>query len=257
MKIHYLYIFLLLVAFSSPAYASLDEGLVIYFSFDNIDGNSVKNGGKPDINGILEADAKQVEGYAGMGVALNIDAAEGTPGDDFVRVSNTPEVNINKEFTIAMWAKGTNFGAYHTLISKADGGAYTFSVENANLSAWVHVNGDYIHPVGTTKLQEDKWYHLTLTYDGVDAAVYVNGEEEARATRGAGDVTLNDSDFMIGAEPSGKNLDPSWPAWHGTLDEFYFYDRALAKDEINLLIKQASAVESADKLSVTWGELKK
>lgn len=61
---------------------------------------------------------------------------------------------------------------------------------------------------------------------------------------------------MIGAEPSGQALDNSYPAWHGILDEFYFYNRALTKEEIGLLIEDAQAVEPAHKLATNWGKIK-
>ncbi len=118
----------------------------------------------------------------------------------------------------------------------------------------MHVQGDYLHVLGSTRLQEDKWYHLALTFDGSDAIIYLDGEEEARGTK-KGNVTISNSDFMIGAEPSGQAVDPSYPAWHGALDEFYFYNRALTKDEIGLLIKAAS-VEPDGKLAISWGEVK-
>ena len=65
------------------AYAGIEEGMVIHFSFDEIDGDTVINGSGLDINGILEGEAEPVEGYWGMGVALNADAGEADPGQDF------------------------------------------------------------------------------------------------------------------------------------------------------------------------------
>ncbi|MGB9598118.1 MAG: hypothetical protein ACPL7B_17660, partial [Candidatus Poribacteria bacterium] len=135
------YSFLFIIFLTVNIYADLNEGLVIYFSFDNIDGKKVINEANNKLNGTLEGEAKQVSGYINKGVALNADAEEGTPGGDFVRVPNAPEVNVDKQFTIAMWAKGTNFGTYRTLISKTDGGAYALTVENGKPNSWIHVAG--------------------------------------------------------------------------------------------------------------------
>ena len=252
-----LYCFLVFAFFLGiNAYADIQEGLIIYFSFDEIDGNEVVNGSNAKINGTLEAKAEQVAGYKDMGVALNADAGEAVPGNDFVRVSDCPEVNVTEQFTITVWAKATNFGAYRTLLSKTDGGAYALTVENSVPTAWVHVKGDYLHVLGSTELKEDTWYHLALTFDGSDAIIYLDGEEEAKGTK-EGNITICGADFMIGAEPSGQAVDPSYPAWHGVLDEFYFYDRVLTKEEIGLLIKQGSAVKPGDKLAASWGRVKK
>jgi hypothetical protein len=105
-------------------------------------------------------------------------------------------------------------------------------------------------------LQEDTWYHLALTFDGSNAVIYLDGEEDGRATK-KGDITISTSDFFIGAELSGQALDTGWPAWHGMLDEFYFYNRALTKEEIGLLIKRASAVKPGGKLATNWGSIKR
>ena len=242
-----------LLTFNS--FAGIEDGLVIYFSFDEIDGKTVINEANPNLNGTLEAEAKIVEGYKDNGVGLNADADVATPGADFVRVADAPEVNVDKALTLAMWAKGTNFGAYRTLMSKTDSGAYALTVEEGAPTAWIHVSGDYLYFAGETILEADRWYHLALTFDGSDGIIYLDGKEEAKNSK-KGNITLAAADFMIGAEPAGAAVDPSYPAWHGVLDEFYFYNRALSKNEINQLIKQASPVEAYQKLASRWGEIK-
>ncbi|MGQ9608193.1 MAG: LamG domain-containing protein [bacterium] len=237
------------------SYAGLQDGLVIYFSFDKVDGKTVINEANPKLNGILEANAKIVEGYKGKGVGLNVDAGVEVPGADFVRVADTPEVNVDKEFTIALLAKATNFGTYRTLMSKTDAGAYALTVEDGKLTGWIHIFGDYLHIAGNTTLEKDKWYHFAMTFNGNDGILYLDGKQEGKATK-KGSVTVNASDFMIGAEPSGKNIDPSYPAWHGILDEFYFYNRTLTESEIELIIRQAASVKPHRKIASTWGEIK-
>ncbi len=246
---------LFMMFLSLNVFAGIGDGLVIYFSFDKVDGKTVINEANPKLNGTLEAEAKIVEGYKNKGVGLNVDAGVDTPGADFVRVANAPEVNVDKEFTIALWGKATNFGAYRTLMSKTDAGAYALTVEDSKLTGWIHISGDYLHIAGKTMLEKDKWYHFAITFDGNNGILYLDGKQEGKAEK-KGIVTVNNSDFMIGAEPSGKNVDPTYPAWHGILDEFYFYNRALSGNEIELIIKQSAPVEPLQKITTTWGEIK-
>ena len=145
------------------ALAGIQDGLIIYFSFDKVDGKTIINEANANLNGTLEADAKIVDGYKNKGLGLNVDAADGTPGADFVRVADAPEVNADKQFTLAMWAKATNFGAYRTLMSKTDGGSYAFTVEDEIPTGWINISGDYLNIVGKTKLEKNKWYHLAMT----------------------------------------------------------------------------------------------
>ncbi|HGJ67659.1 TPA: LamG domain-containing protein [bacterium] len=237
------------------ALAGIQDGLIIYFSFDKVDGKTIINEANANLNGTLEADAKIVDGYKNKGLGLNVDAAEGTPGADFVRVADAPEVNADKQFSLAMWAKATNFGAYRTLMSKTDGGSYAFTVEDEIPTGWIHISGDYLHIVGKTKLEKNKWYHLAMTFDGNDGIIYLNGKQDGKASK-KGTITANNSDFMIGAEPNGKAVDQSYPAWHGILDDFYFYNRALAENEIELIIKQVASVEPIQKLAIKWAAIK-
>lgn len=246
---------MLLVLLALKSYAGIQNGLVIYFSFDKVDGKTVINEVNPNLNGTLEAEAKIVGGYKNKGVGLNVDAGVDTPGADFVRVADAPELNVDKEFTIALWAKATNFGAYRTLMSKTDAGAYAFTVEDEKLTGWVHVSGDYLHIAGKNTLEKDKWYHFAITFNGNDGIVYINGKQDGKASK-KGNITVNNSDFMIGAEPSGKDVDQTYPAWHGILDEFYFYNRALSEDEIGLIIKQVASVKPHQKIASTWAEIK-
>ena len=76
------------------AFSDIEEDLVIYFSFDNVDGTMVVNGADEDIHGVLEWEAHPTPGYLNMGVMLNPYAAESTPGDDFVRVRANEKVNV-------------------------------------------------------------------------------------------------------------------------------------------------------------------
>jgi len=252
----FLCLFLLFAVFPVVgAYPNLEDGQVIYFSFDEADENMVINAANADINGTLEGGATLVAGYTEMGVALNAEAGEGEPGGDFVRVANNPEVNVGGQFSIAVWAMGSSFGDYRTLMSNTDSSGYALTVENGLPAAWIHVQGAYLQLSGKTQLKADEWYHLALTFDGKDAIIYLNGKEEAKASK-EGDVTVSSSDFFIGAEPSGQGIDSSYPAWHGILDEFYFYNRALTQDEIGLLIGRAMMVEPSGKIAVIWGLMK-
>jgi len=253
--IEFLCCLVVVIPFLANAHADLQNGLVIYFSFDEIDGKTVINEANDQLNGTLEGEAKQAPGFRNMGVSLNADVGEATPGADFVRVSDAPEVNVDKQFTIALWASGVNFSNYRTLLSKTDSGAYALTVENGMPNSWVHVAGDYLQVAGKTQIEKNKWYHYALTFDGSDAVVYLQGKEEGRGTK-KGNVTVCGADFMIGAEPSGAAIDPTFPAWHGILDEFYFYNRALSEDEINLLIKRTAPVDSIGKLPQTWASIK-
>jgi hypothetical protein len=244
-----------LFALAATAYGAIEDGLVLHFTFDDVEGDKVLDRSPSKVVGRIEGKAARTAAVRGMGIALNANAAEADPGVDFVRAGNPPAANVQKAFTVAVWGKAANFGAYRTLASKTDGGAYALTVENGVTTGWIHVNGDYLHPVGRQPLATGRWYHFALTFDGQDGVLYVDGEEDGRGTR-KGAITPTQADLMIGAEPAGQNIDPSWPAWHGVLDEFVLYSRALGKGEIHTLMAEALAVRPQDRLVTFWARAK-
>lgn len=83
----------------------------------------------------------------------------------------------------------------------------------------------YGSPINST----GKWYHLSVTFDGVNQRLYVNGSQIASNSsngRAGGISTLK-----IGGGATG---------FEGLLDELRVYDRALTPDEVLTLYKAAS-----------------
>jgi hypothetical protein len=57
----------------------------------------------------------------------------------------------------------------------------------------------------------------------------------------------------------GHNYGLAGRFWDGVIDEVVIYNRALSADEFAQIFKDppvSAAVESADKLATTWGEVK-
>ncbi len=233
--------FILLIGVS--AFPDIENGLVIHFSFDDVDGTIVKNGVDNGIIGILEWEAYQAPGYLNKGVMLNPYVDELSPGKDFIRVRSDPRINVDEQFTIAVWVKSFSFGRYRSVMANTDNYGYALCIDGGRPSFWIHIAGSYLIRSSATVLEPDRWYHLALTFDGLDAILYLDGKEELKF-RKKGAITRSRSDFFIGGEPSYTSLDPRWPAWHGVLDEFYFYSRALMRDEIGILIELASSSDS-------------
>ena len=98
-----------------------------------------------------------------------------------------------------------------------------------------------------------------MTYDGSSKAsgvkIYVDGVDEAvdAAWDGLTDTIKTDLNVSIGAR-EGKS---TW--FTGVIDEVAIYNRVLNADEVNQNFAArdgVTAVESTDKLSLTWGAIK-
>lgn len=75
------------------------------------------------------------------------------------------------------------------------------------------------------------WHHIALTRADRQLTMYIDGAAVATGTTPPGSVT-NGKDFGVDGMYVGQRLD-GLSRWHGTLDEFKVYSRALTLDEIN------------------------
>ncbi|HGJ64010.1 TPA: LamG domain-containing protein [bacterium] len=113
---------------------------------------------------------------------------------------------------------------------------------------------------GTTKVVKGEWTHIAGTYDGKLMKLYINGVEE-KELKTDGNANFNGEwAGKIGVPADTLQLKYGSESYTGGMDEIVLFSRALSKDEIVQLTKgwkQAlSSLESKDKLSVTWGDIK-
>jgi hypothetical protein len=97
-------------------------------------------------------------------------------------------------------------------------------------------------------LTTETWYHVALTWEGGNYAVYVNGEEKAN-----GSYTGLDALNTVADIGNDGNTDGRTEAFNGLLDDVRIYDRALSADEMSQLASPPPYVYDGDALDDTWG----
>ena len=101
------------------------------------------------------------------------------------------------------------------------------------------------------------WYHYVLVADGKDGKVYVDGEFIGSHPENFTFPKFKEAAIYIGA---GENPDRH-KLEDGIIDEVVIYSKALTESEVKasmeLGVEGVLAVEAADKLTTTWGHLKK
>lgn len=101
------------------------------------------------------------------------------------------------------------------------------------------------------------WYHYVLVADGKDGKVYVDGEFIGSHPENITFRKFAEAAIYIGAgeSPNHHKLED------GIIDEVVIYSKALSEAEVKasmeLGVEGVLAVEAADKLTTTWGYLKK
>jgi len=235
---------------TAEALQAVEDGLVSFWTFDevDIDGDTVKDI-VGDNDGTMIGDPKVVAGIINQ--ALELD------GSSYVDCGGDESLNLTDALTIEVWIKpnvagegGVNAGPLCKAVAggnwnwqlryNAPGGFMGFQF-NAGGAKWMSVQEE---------LEPDEWHHIMGTFDGSDAVCYLNGEEKESISMPS--ITDSLDTFFIGQDGWVNVFD-------GVVDEARMYNRALSENEVkqNYESRSQLAVDPAEKLAVTWGEIKK
>ncbi len=252
----YLSIPLLLFVGITTTHAVKDDGLILYFSFDNANGKTISDetGGGNDATIINNAEITTEEAKHGRG---SLECAEASSS---VTVASFKELEEYQDNSYLFWLRfvAGNTGGWDQIIAKHAPGS------NRSPGIWTCTNTLNIHwrfdagnqgthcsgPDGEgDQFDIGNWYHLagvkkggTLTYY-VDGKLVENQNVPAQHAQGGGLIYI------------GKS--PDYNSAKFQLDDLYIYNRALTADEVSSVMDgDLLSVEAQDKLTIRWGQLK-
>lgn len=224
-----------------------ENGLVGYWNFDEGDGDEVEDSSGTGNDGVFIGPIEWVEGK--FGTALHF-----AQDQSCVRIEHSDSLDIAKEITIAVWAKPeASLPSWGKFLCKQKTGEYPYSLQYDDANAifgTVHASARFDT---SPKLENfaGEWAHLAFVYDGEAVILYKDGEEVGR-TAASGDLQRNTEPVTIGSRLS------SGQSFKGALDEVRIYSRALPQNEIQAIMNRSGmSVDSADKLAIAWGGIKR
>lgn len=242
-------------ALSAHAATVQDDGLILYFSFDNEKGGTVadETGGGND--GTLDkAEITDDEIVYGSGALRCEDAGAGMTVDSF------KELEDYQDNSFLFWLQFTdkNSGSWNQIIAKkAPGsdrspGIWTCNRVTLHIHYRFNPGNQGTHCTGPggegDEFDTGKWYHIAGVKDGAQLRFYIDGEEieEQGVPK---DHAQGAEQLYVGKTGYGAAL--------FYLDDLYVYDRALSTDEvIDVMDGNLLPVEPKDKLTTTWGSVK-
>jgi len=246
---------------TSPANAgAVEDGLISYWPFNkgDIEGDKVKDilGGQ---HATMNGAPKVVAGPGHTGNALEFDGDDWLLVTDDINAANLP----TREMTAEVWVYTEHFIEWGGFLGAfQDNGGFekgwvlgTYNQFSLAVSTEGADDGDGILTYLKTPVFEvNEWYHLVGTYDGSTMKIYVNGNLEGTSEVQSGDINYPDNIFLsIGIY---KDDNENFPHT-GMLDEVRLYERALTEAEVlQNYAAQGLSVDTAGKLSLTWGEIK-
>jgi hypothetical protein len=201
-----------------------DPNIVTKFSFD-VDGTDGISSNDATLNNgaSITADSER-------GNVLSVDGF-----DDYASIPAGMSGGLT-QFSFSTWVRTTENGtdslAHHrpTLFGLETGGVGTGDIgvttNNGYIGMWTGLEGaadntDYLST--TTKINDDQWHQITISNDGANVSLYVDGVFEASLVTGN---SLDPIGFYIGATHDNTFAAPQ-DLHSGSFDDFRFFDRSL------------------------------
>ena len=259
------FLFLAVLFTGSQTTAKLERDLVAYFTFDNVKGKRILDVSGNSLHADVITNTIFVNGRYGNAIHIARDAQR----TDCVNVPADPMLKIENEITMMAWVyhedwdkvsgqwldKGT-----HNHFSAYGMGSFNDLLGHFNLNARdKHIGLLLGGPKGAWRffapnpIEGKGWHHIAGTYDGEFAKIYLDGKLISKDESEFEFAGTNDLDLRIGCVRDH----PGYNFKNGLIDEVGIWRRSLTKAEIKAAMKDIFAVSPTDKLSTTWGALKR
>jgi len=234
------------LAINGHSQSFITNGLVAYYPFNGDVSDATGNG----------HDGQQTNTFPTLDRFGNPSGALFFPGDYPTRVSWV-EIPWSSQFsnhtwTIAAWVNIQRFQSFNRILdnggddnSGIPGYSLTYSQKTNNgrfffiLGAGWGGGGDYIY--GTTMIQSNTWYSVVGTYDGTNAAIYVNGSLDVGAAKNW--VLSSKKPIEIGRFQGNIGYPHYTSLYTGAMDDTRIYSRSLSPSEVRQLYIVESSSE--------------
>ena len=251
-----IFVVLLLTIFLAPlanAEESGDKSLVLYFSFDELDGDMTIDHSLYGNNGNIQGAPELVDGKFGKALKFNGES-------DWIEVPHNSILTVTESVTVMAWINaerhmGPNNQRWQGILSKGNSPrSYSFYTESP--SECLHFSGGGSGSVCTGKIALNEWQHVVGQVDSGTHKYWLNGEPvgefgDKNALPGEADTSV----VYVGTTAEGANR-----RFLGLIDEVRIWNRALSEDEIRTEMETGyqagTAVDPRQKLSTTWGPIK-
>ena len=256
----YILILSILVVFSiSLVYAveEPEESLILYMSFDTIDGKETIDHSLYGNNGEMINGPKHVKGKFGKALEFN-------GADSYIEIPHHESLNVDKNVTVMAWINperiaGPDDSQWHGILAKGN--------NPRSYSWWIEKNSKCMHlSVGPPngggsvcrggEIQINEWQHVVAQVDNGTHRYWINGQKVGEVGNKPDPPGAEDtSPVVIGTAGGGNKR-----YFLGMMDEVRIWNRALSEEEVNEQMEKGHfeffAVDAQQKLPVIWGNLK-
>lgn len=228
-----------------PAAAGLNDGLVLYSSFDDETAADLSGSGN---NGTLVGDLQFAEGVRGKALLIegqNVAASDDKQGDRYVDYGKNIQFGT-EDFSISLWYKATGESSNSALISNKNykSGANTgFAIgrfgNGINLNTAANNTRGELTAGSEELLQstiDGQWHHVVMSADRDGKLCgYVDGQPTSQKDISALAQYSMDAGYPLVVGASGSYCNG---ADNGLIDEVRVYKRAVSAEEAAALYEQ-------------------
>ena len=229
-----------------------DKSLILFFSFDELDGDMTIDHSQYGNNGNIMGAPELVDGKFGKALKFNGES-------DWIEVPHDEILTVTESVTVMAWINaerhmGPNNQRWQGILAKGNSPrSYSFYTESPSECMHFVAGGG---SVCATKIPLNEWQHVAAQLDSGTHKYWLNGDNiyesgDKSASPGAADT----SNVFIGTTAEGANR-----RFLGLIDEVRIWNRALTEDEIRAEMEtgyqSGTAVDPRQKLSTTWGTIK-
>ena len=252
-KIYVILLIAMLVVSIAYAANEPEDSLILYMSFDTVDGKTTIDHSKYGNNGGMMGDPKHVAGKFGKALEFN-----GTT--DWIEIPHHETLTVDKDVTVMAWIHterhtGPGGARWQGILSKSNAPrSYSFYTESPSKCMHFVAGDGSVCNQGEVKLNE--WQHVAAQLDSGTHRYWINGQNVGEYGGKANPPGNADtSTVFIGTTAEGASR-----LFLGLIDEVRIWNRALSEDEIvEQMNKGHDALFPVDpryKVTTTWGTIK-
>ncbi|MDE0088252.1 MAG: LamG domain-containing protein [Candidatus Poribacteria bacterium] len=238
----------------STLMAALEDDLVVFFTFDDVDGKTIRDSSGNGLDANIVANTEIVKGKNGNAIKIT------AQGADCVNVPADDKLKISGEITMAAWLyqEAWNNDAQWFDKNCHNGGeknSYGMGAFSTGKNVYILLGSGNGRPALNKPhaLKAKTWQYVVGTYDGDNFKVYVDGDLAHEHAQTFNFVGTNDQDLRIGCAKDR----PQYTFDNGMIDDAAIWSRALDEGEINEAMGGGLlAVTPKNKVATTWGNIK-
>ena len=211
---------------SIPSLATLDDGLIALYRFDEGSGNVAINSVSNSYNATMN-DVTYTPGKSGLSASFN--------GSTSYVLTGITHQMYTEDWTYSVWVNSDTLANNTTILEKGSDVNTSRTVLRFGPSGDIqtYIGGTGLISTSTGLVSANTWHHIVITFQSsnLNLKIYLDSALVKDVTTATEGTQSTPAEIILGDETGPSTLS----AWAGKLDEFRYYNRVIAQSEVQAL----------------------